>query len=458
METLSARTPAAIEEIISEALEANNDDQLRALIAITHPADIAEVMERLNPEAKLKIFRMLDLDQVGDTLHEMGSDAIREVFSNLTDTEIAHYLNPMPMDDAARIVTEVVPERQEAILAAMGIVDAQEVRNLIQYPPQSAGRLMTEKFVRIRPDMTVETAIAHLRHIDPEVETITDLYVLDEQRHLLGVVSLRELITAPYESRIEDIMTKDVVYVTPEVDQEIVARSVSKYDFLAMPVADANRVMLGVITVDDIIHVLVEEGSEDQLRFGGVEGGATVNQPYFTVPIPTVIRHRIGWLLLLFVAETLTGSVLRIFEHELAAVVSLSFFIPLLIGTGGNTGSQTVSTIIRGLALGEIRFSDTGRVIVRELGSGLLLGLLLGLVAFARTILWGGLSLTFCLVIGLTILAICTWANAIGAAIPLIASRLKIDPAVVSAPLITTLVDATGLAIYLLIAKALLGI
>jgi magnesium transporter len=388
----------------------------------------------------------------------MGSDAIREVFSNLTDTEIAHYLNPMPMDDAARIVTEVVPERQEAILAAMGIVDAQEVRNLIQYPPQSAGRLMTEKFVRIRPDMTVESAIAHLRHIDPEVETITDLYVLDEQRKLLGVVSLRELITAPYQSRIEGIMTKDVVYVTPEVDQEIVARSVSKYDFLAMPVADANRIMLGVITVDDIIHVLVEEGSEDQLRFAAVEGGATVNQPYFTVPIPTVIRHRIGWLLLLFVAETLTGSVLRLFEHELAAVVSLSFFIPLLIGTGGNTGSQTVSTIIRGLALGEIRFSDTLRVIVRELGSGLLLGLLLGLVAFSRTILWGGLSLTFCLVIGLTILAICTWANTIGAVIPLIASRLKIDPAVVSAPLITTLVDASGLAIYLLIAKALLGI
>jgi magnesium transporter len=290
------------------------------------------------------------------------------------------------------------------------------------------------------------------------VETITDLYTLDEQGSLLGVVSLRELITAPAESRIEDIMSKDVVFVLPEVDREEVARLVSRYDFLAMPVATPERKMLGVITVDDIIHVLVEENTEDQLRFAAVEAGGALNQPYFTVPIPRVIRTRIGWLLLLFIAETLTGSVLRIFEHELSAVVALSFFIPLLIGTGGNTGSQTVSTIIRGIALSEIRLRDTWRVIVRELGSGALLGFLLGAIAFARAVLWGNLSLTFCLVIGLTIFAICTWANTIGAVIPLIAQRLKIDPAVVSAPLITTLVDATGLAIYLLIAKLLLGI
>ena len=264
---------------------------------------------------------------------------------------------------------------------------------LIQYPPNSAGRLMTEKFVRIRPEMTVEQTIAHLRQVDPEVETITDLYVRRRKRRTAWRrFAARTDHCRRTKRKSSDLMTKDVVYVTPDVDREEVARGVSKYDFLAMPVATAERKMLGVITVDDIIHVLVEEGTEDQLRFAGVEGGGTINQPYFTVPIPTVIRHRIGWLLLLFVAETLTGSVLRIFEAELAAVVALSFFIPLLIGTGGNTGSQTVSTIIRGLALGEIRLSDTGRVIIRELGSGLLIGLLLGIVAFFRTLLWGNLS------------------------------------------------------------------
>jgi magnesium transporter len=252
-------------------------------------------------------------------------------------------------------------------------------------------------------------------------------------------------------------MTTEVVAVTPETDREEVARLVARYDFLAMPVVTPERRMLGIITVDDILHVLVEEQTEDIFKFAAVEGGV-INQPYFTVPILKVIRTRIGWLTLLFLAETLTGSVLRVFEHELEAVVALSFFIPLLIGTGGNTGAQTVSTIIRGIALKEIKLTDTVRVVWREFGSGLLLGLALGTIGFFRTILWGGLDWSFCLVIGLTLLGICTWANTIGAIIPLVAQRLKIDPAVVSAPLITTLVDATGLAIYLLIAKLLLGI
>jgi magnesium transporter len=201
--------------------------------------------------------------------------------------------------------------------------------------------------------------------------------------------------------------------------------------------------------------VLVAEGTEDILRFGGMEGGGTIDQPYFTVPIAVVIRKRVGWLLLLFLAETLTGTVLRYFEAELATVVALSFFIPLLIGTGGNTGAQTVSTLIRGLALGEIQMRDIWRVVLRELFSGLLLGVLLGAVAFGRSLLWGT-TVPLAMVVGLSILVICTWANTIGSLIPLIAHRFRIDPAVVSAPLITTLVDATGLAIYMLIARALL--
>jgi len=263
-------------------------------------------------------------------------------------------------------------------------------------------------------------------------------------------------VRARPDQKIGAVMTPDLITVRVDTDQEEVARLISKYDFLAMPVLDPEGTLAGIITVDDIIDVLVEEQTEDVLKQGGitVEPGV-INQPYFSVPIWRSVRSRVTWLILLFVAETATGGVLRHFDSELAKVTALSFFIPLLIGTGGNTGAQTVSTIIRGLSLKEIRFKDTGRVLLREFGSGAMLGLLLGSIAFARALWWkSGFELS--LVVGLTVLVICAWANTIGSLVPLIAQRLKIDPALVSAPLITTLVDATGLAIYLMIAKALL--
>ena len=447
----------AIEHQIRDTLTSGNLESLRTSLSSIPFPDLSDVLERLDSTAAAQVFRLIPLQKSIYVLHELGTDATRKLFTQLSTSEIADVLNKMPMDNVAEIFTKDVPERQEELLNIMQPADAAEVRDLLKYPPHSAGRLMTEKFVRLQPEMTVDQAIAHMRELDPEVETLTDLYVVNPDEQLIGVLSLRELFTAAPERQIKDIMTSQVISFTPETDREEVARVVARYDFLAIPIVTPQNKILGIITVDDILHVLVEESTEDALKFGAVEGGV-INQPYFTVPIAKVIRTRIGWLLLLFLAETLTGSVLRHFEVELEAVVALSFFIPLLIGTGGNTGAQTVSTIIRGIALKEIRMSDTWRVITRELGSGLLIGLLLGVVAFFRTILWGGLSLQFCLVIGLTILAICTWANTIGSIIPLLAQRFKIDPAVVSAPLITTLVDATGLAIYLLIAKVILGI
>ncbi len=389
----------------------------------------------------------------------MGSESTRDLLTRLPVDHIGDLLDQLPMDDAVEILTEDVPELQDQLLAAMEKEDRAEVKRLLQYPPQSAGLIMTERFVHIDHDMSAAEVLDYVRQVDEEVETINDLYIVDDRNRLLGVTSLRAVFRQAPSALIKSFMVsgEELVSVPPTMDQEQVARIVAHYDFLAIPVVDADQTLLGIITIDDIIDVLTEENTEDILRFGGVEGGVS-DQPYFTVPLVQVLRSRVGWLLLLFLAETLTGTVLRHFEVELAQVVALSFFIPLLIGTGGNTGAQTVSTIIRGIALKEIRLKDTGRVIVRELGSGMLIGLLLGIVAFFRTLLWGGLDLNFALVIGLTILAICTWSNTIGAIIPLVAQRFKIDPAVVSAPLITTLVDATGLAIYLTIAKLLLGV
>ncbi len=415
----------ALEQRVRNVLAANDLDGLRMLLANRHPADIAEVIDRLDDEDKIRLFRLLPPRQAADVLGETSADATRELLEHLPAEEVGDLLDSLPMDDVAEILTEDVPDRQHELLTAMEPRDAAEVRSLLSYPPKSAGRLMTDKFVRVRPEMSAAEAIAFLRLIDPEIESFTDLYVLNLVQQLLGVVSLRAVITAPPGRRMSEIMNPHIVTVPPETDQEQVARLVARYDLLALPVVGQGR-MLGIVTVDDVIDVLVSEGTEDVLRFAGIEGG-------------------------------FTGSVLRLFESELARVVALSFFIPLLIGTGGNTGAQTVSTLIRGLALGEIRPRDAWHVVLRELWSGLLLGLILGSVAFGRALLWGS-SYPLAAVVGLTIIAICTWANTIGSLIPLVAQKIGIDPAVVSAPLITTLVDATGLAIYLLIAKLLLGL
>src|SRR6266542_5954570 len=446
----------ALEQRVRNVLAANDLDGLRMLLANRHPADIAEVIDRLDDEDKIRLFRLLPPRQAADVLGETSADATRELLEHLPAEEVGDLLDSLPMDDVAEILTEDVPDRQHELLTAMEPRDAAEVRSLLSYPPKSAGRLMTDKFVRVRPEMSAAEAIAFLRLIDPEIESFTDLYVLNLVQQLLGVVSLRAVITAPPGRRMSEIMNPHIVTVPPETDQEQVARLVARYDLLALPVVGAGR-MLGIVTVDDVIDVLVSEGTEDVLRFAGIEGGPELDQPYFSVPLIRVVRKRVGWLLLLFLAETFTGSVLRLFEGELSRVVALSFFIPLLIGTGGNTGAQTVSTLIRGLALGEIRPRDAWHVVLRELWSGLLLGLILGSVAFGRALLWGS-SYPLAAVVGLTIIAICTWANTIGSLIPLVAQKIGIDPAVVSAPLITTLVDATGLAIYLLIAKLLLAL
>ncbi|MCC6457604.1 MAG: magnesium transporter [Caldilineaceae bacterium] len=442
-----------LESTLREHLKNNNVPALQALLSAQAAPDIADLLDRLDDEERLTIFTYLPAPLAAQVLSEAGSETVRSLLAHLPPAKVGSLLDELAMDDVAHLLSDDVPQRAEQLLAYMTPEDAQEVRRLLRYPKESAGRLMTEKFVAVSPAMTAAQVIEHLRQVGRDAETLTAIYAVDENQRLQGVASLREIILAPPQQPLSEFMIQRVISVAPTDDREIVANLVSHYDFTVIPVVEDHRI-IGIITVDDVLDVLVEENTEDQLRFSAVDP-AEVSQPYFATNLLQVVRSRVGWLLLLFLAETTTGTVLRYFESELSRVVALSFFIPLLIGTGGNTGAQTVSTIIRGLALKEIRPRDTLRVISRELLSGLILGAAIGVIAFGRARLWGS-DIQLSLVVGFTIVAIVTWANTIGSIIPLIAQRLKIDPALVSAPLITTLVDATGLVIYMLIAKALL--
>jgi magnesium transporter len=444
-----------LERSLRAALERRQATALKAALDGQHPANIGDVLERLNVAQRRRVFNALELPRQADVLAELAPNLVRDVAAPLKVGQIAAIVDAMPMDEAAYIIP-MFPRRRSAILEALEPKHALDIQRLLQYPVHSAGRMMTEKFVRVHKEWRAADTLVRLRRMNADVETLNNLYVVDDEERLEGVVSLREVVVAPARKKLGDLMNTQLVSVTPQTDREDVARLLSHYDYLAMPVLDPGGRMLGIIPVDDVIDVLAAESTEDILRFGGVESGP-VDQPYFTIPLKTAISRRIGWLLLLFVAETLTGMVLRHFESELAAVVALSFFIPLLIGTGGNTGAQTVSTLIRGLALGEVTVRDSWKVIGRELLSGLLIGLLLGSVSYMRAKVWGS-SDALALTVSLSVLVICTWANTIGSLIPLLAQRFKIDPAAVSAPLITTLVDATGLAIYLYIAKAVMGL
>ena len=440
-----------------DVLEIMQEDPgaVREALAMMHPADVAEVISGLPREDRLRVLQQLDPAHLGNALSYADVETVKIALTRLASDVLAAALDQIEADDAAEILSAIPEEKRAPILQKMQAGDAAAAGQLLRYEPGTAGRLMTSKFVRIRPDETVWEAIASLRKIDPEVATVANLYAVDEKDTLLGVVSLRRLLPANPATTIQSLMTRELVTARPDTPQDEVARIVSKYSFNALPIVDENNRILGIVTVDDVVDVLVAGETETVLRMGGVAAEDDASMNYFGTPLFRVVRMRLGWLMLLFVAGTLTGNVLRHFEGEMGRVVALAFFIPLIIGTGGNAGSQTVSTIIRALALGQIKLHDARRVMLREMSAGLLLGALLCVFAILRALLWkSGPQLS--LVVGLTILSVCVWANIIASMVPLVAQKFHIDPTVVSAPLITTLVDATGLAIYLFIAKAVL--
>lgn len=437
---------------VRAALAVGDWERAVALIESLRPPDQADLFGELPPEDQDALLPRLDMEDSAAILEELEDTEAAELASRLDAGELARILDEMEPDEAADLLGDIHPSQALQALSAME--EADEVEPLLAHPDETAGGLMTPPPVTLRQEMTAEEAIAYSRALAPDSETIYYLFVVDEGNRLVGVVSLRQLVVAPPTARIREIMDPQVIHIHVSADQEEAARLMSRYGLLALPVVDDEDRLLGLITHDDLVGVLEDEATEDIYRLGASE---PLDEPYLDTPIPKMFRKRIGWLLLLFVTETFTGNVLRFFENELAEAIALTFFIPLLIGTGGNAGSQVASAVIRALALGELTFRHLLMVVWREIRTALLLGLAMGIFGVFRALTWHS-PFSLAMAVGVSLSAIVVWAAVIGASLPLIAHWLRIDPAVVSGPAMSTLVDATGLIIYFLIARAIMGL
>jgi len=421
------------------------------------PEDLAELLNQLRINEAAAIVSMLPLQRCIELCDQPTMRRRAAILEQLEPSRVAAILEGLSADERTDVIQKMGLHQRHRILPKFNSDVRAELEDLLQYPDHTAGGIMTTEFVRLEPKMTVADALKHIRSVAREKESIYACYVMDlETDRLLGAVSLRDLVMSEFERPVVQIMRRKPVTVNVEDDQEKVAETIGKYNLLAVPVVEQDGSVVGFVTVDDVIDVLIEEQTEDLLRMAAVEPGA-MDKPYFDNPIFRVVRKRIGWLLLLFVAGTLTSAVLHKFESVLAEAVALALFIPLLIGTGGNAGAQTVMTVIRSLALGEVGVRHAWRVVAREATTGMLLGLLVAPIALVQALFWQ-VPLPYAITVSVTMFAICVWSTTVGSLIPILAQRFGVDPAVLSAPLITTLVDATGLIIYFTIAKLILGL
>ncbi len=439
-----------VEKLVAE----NIRDELRALLSQLHPADIADLLDRLDETERVEVFKLLDEATAAEVLDEALDDTTVDLIESVPDEQVADLLEILPMDDAAELLSELPADLRQALIKLMEPDEATEVQTLLAYEEHTAGRLMTKKVVRVRCNWTVEQTIEHLRTVDPETETLAYLYAVDDDERLTGVIPLRLLLTCTPDTVLSDLVDPRVVSVGVDTDQEDVARLVAHYDFAAIPVIDREGRLAGIITHDDVVDILTQEATEDIQRFGGSQ---PLDKTYLSEGVVTIARKRIGWLLMLLLTATLTSTVVKLFQADLAQVAALTLFVPMLIGTGGNAGSQTTATVIRALGVGEVSPGDALRVFWHEARTGVLMGVVMSAAAFAYALLWNG-SQDLALAVSISISAILLWAVSMGSLLPLVAARVGIDPTVVSGPMMSTLVDATGLLIYFSIARLVLGL
>jgi len=444
--------PADQVKTIRRALAAGDLAAADAEVSGLTPAVTVDILERLPAKQRAVAYRLLPKQQAAEVFEDLPPVLQKDLISALRDDEVAAAFADLEPDDRVALLDEVPASVASKLMQGLAADQRELTSDLLGYPKKSIGRRMSPEVVGLAPDLTAVQALAQVETLLDYAETVYTLPVTDPNRVLVGVVSLRELIAASPESFVADIMRPaDFARATDSAEEA--ARRCADSKQLALPVVDNETRLVGVLTVDDALRILEEADSQDQARIGGVEG---LRQPYLTTSIGTLVRSRVVWLLVLAVGAALTVQVLDAFESTLAKVVTLALFVPLLIGTGGNTGNQAATTVTRALALQDVTPRDIARVMAREFQVGLSLGLILGSVGFLLTGLIFDRSIGA--VIGLTLLSVCTMAATVGGAMPLLAKAVRADPAVFSNPFITTFVDATGLVVYFMIAKAILHI
>jgi magnesium transporter len=413
--------------------------------------EIAEELIRLAEAERAIVFRLLAKDRALAVFEAFDPTYQEQLITALADDSVHELFLGIDADDRARLLDEVPALVAKRLLNALPPYARRNTNILLGYPEESAGRMMSPRYVSVRAGFSAADALNKIRLAGLRPREVLIVIVTDNERQLVGVVDLPDLVTADPDTLVTELMRSETYAVRVDDDQEVGARLMVEADLVALPVVDTENRLVGVLTVDDAMEILEQEETEDIHRTGGVE---PLNRPYIDATVLQLARKRALWLLVLIGAAAMTVNVLSVFEDTLAQMVSLALFIPLLIGTGGNSGAQAATVVIRSMAVGEVRFSDLPRILRRELMVGVLLGLMLGTVALPIVSAFFGLQFAF--VISTTLVVICTWASFSGGLLPMVAQRVGIDPTVISAPMITTLVDASGLVIYFVIARALL--
>lgn len=438
-----------------ELLETKQYSKLRHEVADMNEADIAAVMDSMEDEESLKMFRILPKDLAADVFPMLEVDDQKYIIMQLSQKEASNIIDNLMADDATDLLEEMPANVVKKILANASPETRKDINHLLQYPDDSAGSVMTVEFVDLREEMTVQDAIDRIRKIGLDSETINVCYVLDNKRVLKGTVALRYLLIMPQDALIGKIMNDNVISVTTMTDQEEAAQLMQKYDFTVMPVVDKENRMVGIITIDDVVDIMQEEATEDIEKMAAI---IPSEKPYLKTGIFETFRKRIPWLLLLMISATFTGAIITSYENALAKYVVLTAYIPMLMDTGGNAGSQASVSIIRGISLQEIKFRDLFRVVWKEIRVAFCCGVTLAVVNFFKLLLLDRISAEIALIVCLTLVCVVLFSKTIGAILPMVTDRMGFDPAVMASPLITTIVDAVSLSIYFALATHILHI
>ena len=441
-------------EIIKDLLTNKKYNELKKILNELNSADIPGILEEFDKEDVIRIFRLLSKEQAGEAFSYMESDMREKLLEDLTDRELKRVIDELFMDDTVDLIEEMPSNVVKRILKLVNKEDRNTINELLKYPEDSAGSIMTTEFIDLKENMTAEQALKRIRKIGTDSETIYTCYVLTEKRILKGIINIKDILIAPKEKLIKELMETNIISANTLEDQEEVAKKFDKYDFYALPVVDNENRLVGIITVDDAINVLQDEAQEDFEKMAAI---TPTEDGYFETSVWKHAKNRIMWLLILMLSAAITGNILAQYEAAFAVAPLLVAFIPMIMGTGGNCGSQSSTLIIRGLATDEIKLKDIFRVIWKEIRVAFIVGVALAIVNAIRVIIQYR-DIQLAIVLGITLIVTTMVSKVLGCVLPMLAKRLKLDPAIMAAPLITTIVDVCSILVYFQVATSIMGL